>query len=249
MEQKFTDKNYLITGATSGLGNAASRALLESGAKVLGIGRDKSKISDFIQAYPDNFVFLELDLSSEFSIEPSISEFVNNNGKFHGYVNCAGKEETMPVTMYTPQLLKSIFDVNFNAPFEILRLLSKKKFSEESASFVLIASVMSQLGQPAKTGYCSSKAALLGLVKSAALELASRKIRVNAISPGVVDTPMTQKLFSQIEEQNVNRIVGMHPLGIGSIDDITPLILFLLSADSRWITGQNIMIDGGYSIQ
>jgi NAD(P)-dependent dehydrogenase (short-subunit alcohol dehydrogenase family) len=86
-------------------------------------------------------------------------------------------------------------------------------------------------------------------IKSSALELAKRKIRVNGIAPGIVDTPLTQKLFSQIDETNKQRIIGMHPLGIGKVSDVVPLIMFLLSDDSKWITGQNIMIDGGYGIQ
>ena len=89
----------------------------------------------------------------------------------------------------------------------------------------------------------------MGLTKSSALELAKRKIRVNAVLPGVVNTPMTQKLFSQIEQKNIDSIKAMHPLGIGEVEDIVPAIEFLLSDGSRWLTGQNIIIDGGYSIQ
>ena len=245
----FTNKTYLVTGATSGLGNATVSQLLESGAAVLGIGRDGSKVEKFVKQFPDRFTFLEVDLNAEFEIEKDLANFVSVHGKFNGAVNCAGKEETLPLSMYTPQKLKGIFNVNFNSPLEIMRLLTKKKYGEDAASFVFLSSVMGELGQPGKTAYCASKSALLGLVKAAALELAGRKIRVNAISPGVVETPMTQKLFDQITEENKNSIIAMHPLGMGQIDDIIPLILFLLSDNSRWITGQNIKIDGGYSIQ
>lgn len=245
----FTNKSYLVTGATSGLGNATVSKLLESGAAILGIGRDGSKVEQFIKQFPDRFTFLEVDLNAEFDIEKDLADFVAVHGKFNGAVNCAGKEETLPLSMYTPQKLKGIFNVNFNSPLEIMRLLTKKKYGEDAASFVFLSSVMGELGQPGKTGYCASKAALLGLVKASALELAGRKIRVNAISPGVVETPMTQKLFDQITEENKNNIIAMHPLGMGQIEDIIPLILFLLSDNSRWITGQNIKIDGGYSIQ
>lgn len=239
----------IVTGATSGIGNAISKLLLEKGSIVLGIGRDKSKIIDLLEKYPNQFVFAEINLNECFSIDSYLDDFVLKYGKFNGFVNCAGKEETLPITMYTQKKLAEIFNVNFNGPFEILRLLAKKKYSENHSSFVFISSVMGELGQPGKTAYCSSKAALLGLVKASALELASRNIRVNAISPGVVDTPMTQHLFTQISEENMASIINMHPLGIGQISDITPLLMFLLSPESRWITGQNIIIDGGYSIQ
>jgi NAD(P)-dependent dehydrogenase (short-subunit alcohol dehydrogenase family) len=79
--------------------------------------------------------------------------------------------------------------------------------------------------------------------------LSKRKIRVNAVSPGVVETPMTQKLFQSLSVENIASIEKMHPLGLGRVEDIVRTINFLLSEDSRWITGQNIVIDGGYSIQ
>lgn len=243
------NKNYLVTGVTSGIGNALALALLNDGHRVLGIGRDKNKIEFLFKKFPINFKFLCIDLDRTTLENNDINKFVKEIGKFHGMIYCAGKEETLPITLYTPEKLNSIFNVNFNAPFQLLRLLSKKKMSEEGASFVFISSVMGELGQPGKTGYCSSKSAILGLVRAAALELCSRKIRVNAISPGVVETPMTEKLFKQIGEEGKEKILEMHPLGFGNIEDIIPLIEFLLSDKSRWITGQNIKIDGGYSIQ
>ena len=130
----------------------------------------------------------------------------------------------------------------------MIRIFSKKKFSKRDASIVLISSVMSILGQPGKVGYCSSKSATLGLVKSSALELAKKKIRINAISPGVVLTPMTKALFNQLSSENIGSIENMHPLGLGDVSQIYPLVMFLLSDKSTWITGQNYIIDGGYSI-
>jgi len=243
------NKNYLVTGSSSGIGKALTISLLSAGCNVLGIGRDSLKVKDIEQDYPDSFLFKSTDLAAQAQNSDVIEAFVAQYGKFNGMVYCAGKEETMPIAMYTPEKLDNIFNVNFNAPFELLRLISKKKTCEEMASFVFLSSVMGELGQPGKTGYCSSKAALLGLVKAAALEFAQRKIRVNAVSPGVVDTPMSQQLFNVVDEDNKRRIIDMHPLGIGKVEDVVPLITFLLSDESRWITGQNIKIDGGYSIQ
>jgi NAD(P)-dependent dehydrogenase (short-subunit alcohol dehydrogenase family) len=160
----------------------------------------------------------------------------------------AGKEETLPLISYRPDKMESIFKVNFLANAELVRVFSKKKYSQDNSSIVIVSSVMSILGQPAKVGYCSSKAAILGLVKSAALELAKRRIRINAISPGVVQTPMTDGLFNLLSLEQIEEIRLMHPLGFGHVTDIYPSILFLLSDSSGWITGQNIIIDGGYSI-
>lgn len=239
------DKRILVTGATSGIGLALCEYLLGKNCKVIAVGRDEDKIKNLQST---NFLFVKLDLN-EFSQYNKIFDEALNGEKFDGFVHCAGIEETMPITLYTPENIQKIFNINVFSGIELLRFFSKKKYSNDGSSVVFISSVMGELGQPGKIGYCSTKAAILGLVKSSALELAKRKFRVNAISPGVVNTPMTQKLFSQIEEDNIQRIKNMHPLDIGEVEDVVPLLLFLLSNNSRWITGQNIKIDGGYSIQ
>ncbi len=241
-------KNILVTGATSGIGKGICIALLSQGARVIGIGRDESKVSDL--SFEDNkFLFLPYDLNNIDGIE---GLFQNNSvaqEKLDGLVLCAGKEETVPLSLYKGDKIKSLFNLNLFSGIELLRIFSKKKFSKDNSSVVFFSSVMGELGQPGKVGYCATKSAVLGVVNSASLELAKRKIRVNAVSPGVVATPMTKKLFSQLSDENVKQIEEMHPLGIGQIEDVVPTVLFLLSDDSKWITGQNIKIDGGYSIQ
>ncbi len=239
------DKRILITGATSGIGLALCEYLLANNCKVIAVGRDEEKIKKLKSS---NFLFVKLDLN-EFSEYSKIFAEALKGEKFDGFVHCAGIEETMPITLYTPENIQKIFNINVFSGIELLRYFSKKKYSNDGASVVFISSVMGELGQPGKVGYCATKAAILGLVKASALELAKRKFRVNAISPGVVNTPMTQKLFNQIDEENQQRIKNMHPLDIGEVEDVIPLLAFLLSNNSRWITGQNIKIDGGYSIQ
>ena len=138
--------------------------------------------------------------------------------------------------------------MNVIAGIELARTIIKKKYiSSVGASLVYIASVMGINGQPGKTAYSASKGALIAAVRSMALELAPNNIRVNAVSPGVVDTPMSQKLFSEIPQAAQQAVISMHPLGIGRPDDIAQACLFLLSDASRWITGTNLIIDGGYS--
>ena len=238
----------LVTGATSGIGKGLSEELLKQGAKVIGVGRNTSNIKNDILINP-NFIFLKFDLIQLEEIEKLFTDCVKIHGKLDGLVNCAGKEETVPLSIYNFDKIKSLYDINVFAGIETLRIFAKKKISNNNSSAIFISSVMGELGQPGKVGYCSTKSAILGVVKSASLELAKRKIRVNAISPGVVMTRMTEDLFVNISDENIDRIKKMHPLGIGKIENITPSILFLLSNQSTWITGQNIKIDGGYSIQ
>ena len=244
------DKHYLVTGVTSGIGKAVAEQLLLSGAFVFGIGRDVNKLKGE-KCFSNNikFTFCSLDLEMSDFLDEHVVDYVSRNEKFSGLVHCAGREETIPIQVYSTQEMESLFRINVFSGMTLLRAFSKKKICKINSSLVFMSSVMGELGQPGKTGYCASKAAVLGMVKSAALEFAKRNIRVNAVSPGVVNTPMTLKLFSSISEDNVKKITNMHPLGIGEVEDVVPVILFLLSDEAKWITGQNLVIDGGYSIQ
>ncbi|HCA07574.1 SDR family oxidoreductase [Chryseobacterium sp.] len=246
-------KNIIISGATSGIGLGLCLDLLHKEEyKIIAIGRDFTNFNDALskgQMKKENVVLLTLDLSNPKEIEENLQHAIDKIGKIDYFVNCAGVEDTNAMISYNYEKLRNIFDVNFFAAFEIMRIFSKKKNSNEGGSVVLLSSVMGQLGQYGKTAYCSSKSAILGLVKAGALDLSKRKIRVNAVLPGVVETPMTQNLFQSLSSENVAAIEKMHPLGLGKVEDVVKTIEFLISDDSRWITGQSIVIDGGYSIQ
>lgn len=239
-------KKYLITGATSGIGLAICNKIISNGDFVYAIGRNSNKIENLYNS--SSFEFIQFNLNNTNEIETIFDNLNLECGKLDGLIHCAGIEETIPLTRYTPDKIFKIFEINVFSAIELLRLFSRKKTSNDGASIVLFSSVMGILGQAGKVGYSSSKAALLGLTKSSALELAKRKIRVNALLPGVVKTPMTNNLFSQLDQTQIDNIINMHPLGIGEVDDIVPIVEFLLSNGSRWITGQNIIVDGGYSI-
>ena len=241
--------NILLTGATSGIGLETLKSLLANKNKVYAVARDFSKISNLLELHSDSLVPITFDLKDTENIEKIFNEINLVDEKLDAIIHCAGIEETIPLTLYSPAKIKNIYEVNVFAGIELLRHFTKKKYSNDGASAVFVSSVMGVLGQPGKIGYCSTKAALLGMVKASALEFAKRKIRVNAVLPGVVNTPMTQNLFSQISAENVEEIKAMHPLGIGEVSDVVPSIEFLISTNSRWITGQNFIIDGGYSIQ
>ena len=241
--------NILLTGATSGIGLETLKKLLEEKNKVFAVARDFSKISNLLSIYQGSIVPIIFDFKETDSIEKIFSEINLTDEKLDALIHCAGVEETIPLSLYSPAKIKNIYDINVFAGIELLRHFTKKKYSNDGASVVFISSVMGVLGQPGKIGYCSTKSAVLGIVKASALEFAKRKIRVNAVLPGVVNTPMTQNLFSQISAENIEEIKAMHPLGIGEVSDVVPTIEFLISANSRWITGQNFIIDGGYSIQ
>lgn len=242
--------NFLITGVTSGIGMGTCIKLLEEGHRVLGIGRNRDSIVDVINKFgPNKCVFYRYDFANNTDVESVFLDFLAKHGKLDGMVHCAGIDEVLPLSLYTREKVDRIFQINIQSAIELLRVFSKKKISNEGASVIMLSSVMGVLGQVGKVAYCSTKAAILGLVKAAALELAKKGLRVNAVSPGIVKTPLTEKLFSSLPESNIEKIEAMHPLGFGEVEDVIPMILFLLSTQSRWITGQNFIIDGGYSIQ
>lgn len=246
----MSHKTIIVTGATSGIGLGVCKALLDEGALVFGIGRNiasLTKLNDIKNT--GTLVIKSFDLLDIDGIEKLIDDFVSKYGKIDGLVNCAGIEETVPLSMSKIEKVRKIYEINVFTGIEILRIVSKKKHGNDGGSYVFLSSVMGNLGQSGKVGYCSTKSALLGVVKASALELAKRKIRVNAVLPGIVKTPLTDKLFESLSEDNVNQITAMHPLGIGNVEDVVPSILFLLSDQSKWLTGQSIVIDGGYSIQ
>lgn len=237
----------ILTGATSGIGFEVLKQIVVEGHKVYTIGRDFSKIIDYFGENNSRIVNTRIDLHDTASIAGIFEAILNNGEKVDAFVNCAGYEETIPLKQYSGELISNIFSVNVFSTIEFLRFIAQKKYSNDGASVVLFSSVMGNLGQPGKVGYCSSKAAVNGIVKSAALELSKRRIRVNSISPGIVNTELTQKLFDKIGEQAKIGIIEQHPLGIGEPEDIVPAVLFLISGNSKWITGTDIVIDGGYS--
>jgi len=128
-------------------------------------------------------------------------------------------------------------------------IIKKKHINPDGASIIFIASVMGVVGQPTKTVYSSTKGALIAGARSLALELARNKIRVNCVSPAMVKTEMSDSLLSKVTPEAYNEIMKAHPLGIGEPLDVAELCAFLLSDSARWITGTNVLVDGGYTAQ
>ena len=165
-----------------------------------------------------------------------------------GAVLCAGNSTTLPLQFGTREKFDEMFDVNFFAPVELLRMMYKKKVLQKGASVVLIASIGgSHSFTPGNGVYGASKAALNSVMKYAAREYASRKVRVNSICPGMVDTPLIHR--GTITEEQLAEDAKRYPLGrYGHPDDIANGAIYLLSDASAWLTGHDLVIDGGFSI-
>jgi NAD(P)-dependent dehydrogenase (short-subunit alcohol dehydrogenase family) len=247
----LNNKNIIITGASSGIGRQTAIEASRSGANVILIARNKEKLEDARKALsPGKHFIFPFDLNDLSSIESLIEEISGKTGILSGFVHSAGMELTMPFRNMKPEQYEQLFKINVIAGFEFARVLSKKKYvNPDGAAFVFISSVMGKFGKEGKVGYCASKGALISSVKALALELSSKKIRCNAVLPGIVETEMVRKMFEDIPEAAVSEIIRQHPLGIGYPEDVAHLIVFLLSEKARWITGSEFVIDGGYSAQ
>jgi NAD(P)-dependent dehydrogenase (short-subunit alcohol dehydrogenase family) len=242
------EKIVLITGASSGIGRQCAISCSQMGAKTILIARNEERLKETLsQLEGDNHLMYSLDITKFDKIESIIKNSISKIGKIDGFIHSAGIERTLPLGMMKPELYQEIFNVNVIAGFELTKIISKKMYREKRASFVFISSIMSVLGQSGKVGYCSSKSAIVGGVNALALELASKKIRVNSISPAVIKTSMSQKLYDSLSLEEQKIITGMHPLGLGKPEDVANACIYLLSDATRWVTGTNLIVDGGYS--
>lgn len=240
----------LITGATSGIGKSIVQRITDLGSDVVLVGRNSNKLISVVDelGVKNQAKIILYDMSTPKSIKEEL-KVLSREKKFTGFVNSAGVDITKPLKLLKPEDYNLLFNLNVVVPSEIIKELTHKSiFNSNGGSLVLIGSVMGSLGQKGKIAYASAKAAVNGFVKSAAMELSVKNIRVNGISPGIVETPLTKDLFSKLSVEAKKEIESMHPLGIGSPHDISSLVAFLLSKHSRWITGSNHFIDGGYHI-
>jgi len=247
----LNNKTILITGASSGIGRQTAIDCSHRGANLILLGRRKEELEKTHNLLSKgNHSLFVCDITTYGSLEAVISKGVEYSGKIYGFVHCAGIEATVPINNMRPENYDMFYSANVISAFEIVKIISKKKYlSPEGTSIVLISSIMGLLGQPGKTAYCSSKGALISGCKALALELAYKGIRVNCILPAIVQTEMTNELFKNLSDESVNAIIKMHPLGLGSPEDVSNACIFLLSKASRWITGSNLIVDGGYSAQ
>ena len=245
----LNDKLVIVTGASSGIGRQCAITCSQLGASVVLIGRNNDRLKSVLsELEKGNHSHFAMDLTKYNELEKLVSTIVERHGKISGFIHSAGIELTLPLKSMKPELYEKLYSINVIAGFELVKYISNKKnICEDGASIIFIASIMSILGQPAKVAYCSSKGALISGVRAMALELANKKIRVNAISPGVVRTPLIDDMFKSIPEESQKSILDMHPLGIGMPEDVANACGFLLSENARWITGTNLVVDGGYS--
>lgn len=239
---------FLVCGASSGIGAACTGLINELGGSVIAVSRRSDKLEALRATlkYPQNYFIEPYDLSSYEGIPAWINGLYKKYGVLSGAVYSAGIVNVMPMAFEEKESLRNIFDINFNPAFFMIKAFGgNKKILKNPSSVVFISSLSYKMSSKGIGAYASSKGALSSLTVSAALELAKNNIRVNAVSPGIVETPLTDNGCS---DTYMASLKDRYPLGLGRPQDVADLVVFLLSSRSLWITGQNYCIDGGASI-
>jgi len=245
----FIGKTILITGASSGIGRATAVYLDSLGARHILIGRSEEQLRITQSSLKNESVLCTMDLSDVESIESKIKPVVKDFGALSGFVHCAGMLEHRPLAMCKFENLHKVMLTNFYSFFELARIVTKKGiYSSEGMNIVVISSVVAKTGRESQTAYGSSKAAIIGAVHSMAKELAPKKIRVNAVLPAAVNTTMLDKYYDLKEmlHGGEGKPQDRQYLGMCQPEYVASAIAFLLSDDSKWITGAEIPVDGGY---
>ena len=245
------NRGIMITGASSGIGRQCAITCSQLGASLALIGRDPARLAEtrrLLQGHAHCVV--EQDVTDYAALGPMVAKVVATIGPLSGFVHSAGISLPLPLKQMRPEHFEQTFAVNVISAFELAKNVQlKANLAAEFASFVFIASIRAQLGQPAKIAYCASKGALVSGARALALELAPRHIRVNCVSPAIVMTKMYESLAEKLPEGAAKSSLNAHPLGFGEASDVANAVAFLLSDASRWITGTELIVDGGYSAQ
>lgn len=240
-------KKILITGASSGIGRAVAIETSKLGATVILCARNEERLAETISSCHPNEDnrYICADLSKQDEIEYMIGKLPE---KIDGVVHCAGVSRIAPIMFTDRKKNREVFDINFFSWCEITRLLIKKRIIKKGGSLVSISSISAnELITPANGSYGASKAAMISWNKYCALEFAPKGIRVNSISPGMIDTPLIHN--TEISSEELINNMSKYPLGrYGRPEDIAWGAIYLLSDASIWITGINLIIDGGITL-
>lgn len=242
------EKTILVTGASSGIGRGIAIECSKMGAKVVVNGRNEQRLNETLGYLEgEGHIAIRADLSKQEDIDALAAQCPELNGVVHS----AGIPQMIPIKHLSSESLYSIMQINAIAPITLNTLLLKRKKIQKKSSIVIISSVSGFItGNIGEATYSASKGALCGYMKSAAFELAATGIRVNCINPGIVETNilnLSSSTFTREQMEETTR--KKYPLKrYGSPEDIAYGTIYLLSDASSWVTGHNLVIDGGYTI-
>ena len=236
-------KTILVTGASSGIGRGIAVACSKMGAKVIVTGRNDKRLEETLMMMATgehNKIVCDLTIGDE------VTTMVNKLPLLDGIVHCAGVSQRIPCKLLKKDDVDSLMRVNFSSPVILQSELMRQKKIRKDGSIVFIASAAADMPSVSNAVYSASKGALISYAKCLALEVASRKVRVNCISPAMVKTDMI--LRDGIDELQLEEDEKKYPLKrYGTPEDIANLAIYMLSDASSWMTGNNVHITGGVS--
>lgn len=253
MDQEFANKILLITGATSGIGKATALRFAEAGAAVAAVGRDEGALTELqkqVEAAGSKCVAIRADLSTEAETGAAVAKTLEQLGGIDVLVNAAGHISSGNIETTSLEAWDAMLAINLRAPF-LLMQKALPSIIERHGNIVNVSSVTGLRAFPGVLAYCVSKAGLDQLTRCAALEVAAKGVRVNAVNPGVVVTEIHKRGGMTAEQYDafLEHSKTTHPLGrVGQASEVAELICFLASDRASWITGATYSIDGGRAL-
>lgn len=241
-------KTVLVTGASSGIGRGIAIMLSRKGATVITTGRNEERLNETFCCLESNNDQNHMQIIADLDKDEQIEQLAAACVAVDGMVCCSGINDKTPIKHVTREKIDKMYGANVYGPMLLIKELLKKKKINNAASIVFISSISSIYATISNALYASSKGAINSLVKVLALELAQKKIRVNSIMPGMVRTNMINAYG--LSEEEMSDVVKSYPLGrIGEPEDIANAAVFFLSDASSWITGANLVVDGGVTLR
>jgi 3-oxoacyl-[acyl-carrier protein] reductase len=236
------NKNIIVTGATGGIGNLIIKKLDNLGANVLATGTKLEKLNDIKSKFP-NIKILNFDISEMDKVEKFIDDAtLQLGGNLDCIINNAGITQDNLAIRMTIDQWKKVIEVNLTSTFLLCKYAIKKMLKNKSGKIINITSVVGHTGNLGQSNYTASKAGIIAMSKSLAIEYAKKNININCISPGFIKTAMTDKIEEKIKEAIISKIPSNK---LGEPEDVANAVLFLASNHSDYINGETIHVNGG----
>jgi NAD(P)-dependent dehydrogenase (short-subunit alcohol dehydrogenase family) len=246
-QDALAGQTIFVTGASSGIGRRTAQLLARSGARLILSGRDVGRLDESMGMLSGTgHATVSSHLENADDVADLIKSLAAEHGELNGIFHSAGTELVRPMRMTKKPQIDTVF-ASVQAAMGIARATSLKNVLSDGGSLVFMSSVAGQRGTAGMVAYSAAKAAIDGMVRSLACELAPRRIRVNSIAAGAIATEMHDRLSLSLSEEGLAVYEERHLLGFGRPEDVANAALFLLSGASSWITGTTMLVDGGFA--